>query len=215
METTGLIDYKKEKMKTVFVVILIAGAFSVKAQSLKEALYSGKLKSDSVKVLRKSDDWASKIDTGTHKPVDSMKTKAMLVARDSSGQGMMVQTDSTSIATASPENNIPVAKESVAAPKDNNKIWKDFTDEFSKTLKTEMLPSKKIKNGTYSVLIEYEIGVDGQISVRNVSCSPENSFIEQQVKERLQMTAPQMVPLLNNYGKPRTAVKKYTLILTK
>jgi len=105
-------------------------------------------------------------------------------------------------------------KEFNTASKDNNKIWKEFIDSVTSTLKTEVLPSKKIKSDTYYLLIEYEIGADGQIAINNVSCSPENSFLQQQVKERLTLTAPQMNPLLTN-GKARKVVKKYTLILPK
>ena len=119
---------------------------------------------------------------------------------------LISQSDSIAIPAVAPENN---------ATKDNNKIWKEYIDELTGTLKTEVLSSKKIKSGTYSLLIEYEIGLDGEITVNYVSSSPENSFLEQQVKERITLTGPKMNILLSNYGKPRKAVKKYTLILSK
>jgi hypothetical protein len=111
------------------------------------------------------------------------------------------------------DNNV-AAKDNSNVPKDNNKIWKEFVDSLTSTMKTEVLPSKKIKPDTYYVLVEYEIGVDGTVSVNNVSCSPENTFLQQQVKERIMLTSPQMIPLSTN-GKARKVTKKYTLKLTK
>ena len=46
-------------------------------------------------------------------------------------------------------------------------------------------------------------------------CEPESDELQKQVKQRLTMSAPQMVPILNSDGKPRKAVKKYTLTLNK
>ena len=72
-----------------------------------------------------------------------------------------------------------------------------------------------MKEGTYSVLLVYEIDVDGDINVNTVSVSPANDFLADQVKKRMILTAPKLTPLLNQYGKPRKAVKRQTIILTK
>lgn len=190
-------------MKTgILLVLLLAGAASAQSQSLKDLLYSGKLKSDTGTVVRKTDDLSTKIDTTTKKPVEPEKTKTTTVVRDAAqSQTAVAQTDSVTMPAT--------------AAKDNNKVWKDYMDELMGTLRTEVMPSKKIKSGTYSVLIEYEIGLDGGITVNSVSASPESSYLEQQVKERITLTAPQLTPLLNTYGKPRKAVKKQTIILSK
>jgi hypothetical protein len=83
-------------------------------------------------------------------------------------------------------------------------------------LKAEVLPNKKIKNGAYYVMLEYEIGPDGQVTINSVATSPENSFLQQQVKDRLTLTAPQMnPPAASTTGKPRNAVKKYNFTVTK
>ncbi|MCW3115947.1 MAG: hypothetical protein JWM28_29 [Chitinophagaceae bacterium] len=193
-------------MKKCFLFVILISSVITNAQSLKDALYSGKLKTDTGTVIRKGDDLTSKIDTSRKKPVDSEKTRSIAPGRDSSTSGLVSPIDSA----AAPGI---VAKENVT-PKDNNKIWKEYIDSLTSTLKTEVLPSKKIKSGTYYVLIEYEIGPDGQIAINSLSCSPESSFLEQQVKERFTLTAPQMIPLLSN-GKARKVVKKYTLVLSK
>jgi hypothetical protein len=201
--------------KSIFLVILVS-SITANAQSLKDLLYSGKLKKDSNTVIRKGDDLTSKIDTSTKKPVEAEKPKAIVVTRESSPTtttGLNTPLDSAaSPAVASADAVVP--KDNSAVPKDNNRIWKEYVDSLTSMLKTEVLPSKKIKSGTYYVLVEYEIGIDGQVTANNVSCSPENSFLQQQVKERLTLTSPQMIPLITN-GKPRKVTKKQNLILTK
>jgi hypothetical protein len=169
---------------------------------------------DSGKVLKQSDDWKSKVDTNTKKPVEFAKT--LPVARDSAMSSLISQSDSTSVPGALPVEGNAVAREADAvAAKDNNQVWKDYMEEFITALRTEVMPSKKVKAGTYSVLLEYEIGLEGQVTASNVSVSPENSFIADQVKQRITLTAPQLTPLLNNYGKPRKAIKKQTIALSK
>jgi outer membrane biosynthesis protein TonB len=188
-------------MKTCILLALLVSAVSVNGQTLKEALYGGKLKTDTGTVIRKGDDLSTKIDTSTKKPAEPEKIKQGPVAGGQAANGPGSQIDSV----ASP----------ATAAKDNNKIWKDYMDELMGTLRTEVLPSKKIKDGIYSVLIEYQIGTDGQVTVNSVSASPESPFLEQQVKERITLTAPQLTPLLNNYGKPRIAIKKQTITISK
>lgn len=195
-------------MKKILLLVLLASAVSARAQTLKEALYSGKLKTDTGTVIRKGEDLTSKIDTATKKPVEPEKAKITAFAQDSSITGPVIQNDPAPVPGAAPKDN-------AVASRDNNKIWKDYMDEFIGTLRTEVLPSKRIKDGIYSVLIEYEIDTDGQVTVNSVSSSPESSFLEQQVKERLIFTAPPMNPLLGATGKPRKAVKKYTFTLSK
>jgi len=199
--------------KSIFLVILVSSV-TVNAQTLKDLLYSGKLKTDSGTVIRKGDDLASKIDTSTKKPVEPEKTKTINATRDSSATtGLNTQIDSaTSPAVVVSGAVLPT--DNTTGPKDNNRIWKEYVDSLTSMLKTEVLPSKKIKSGTYYVLVEYEIGIDGQVTTNNVSCSPESSFLQQQVKDRLTLTSPQLNPLVTN-GKPRKVSKKQTLILSK
>jgi hypothetical protein len=71
-----------------------------------------------------------------------------------------------------------------------------------------------MKKGTYSVLISYEIGVDGQVNIVSVEADPKNSFLEDQIKERLTLSAPQLIPMMYN-GKPRKVAKKQLLSFSK
>ena len=200
-------------MKKIIFLVILMSSVAANAQSLKDLLYSGKLKTDSGTVIRKGDDLTSKIDTSTNKPAEAEKTKTITASRDSSRTvGLNTQIDSAASAAAVPGAAMP--KDNSTGLKDNNRIWKEYVDSLTSMLKTEVLPSKKIKSGTYYVLVEYEIGIDGQVTTNNVSCSPENSFLQQQVKERITLTSPQMNPLVTN-GKPRKVVKKQTLILSR
>lgn len=202
-------------MKKGILLVILVSSITANAQSLKDALYSGKLKTDTGTVVRKGDDLASKIDTNRTKPVEPAKTKVAVVARDSSTKELRTQIDSAAITGADMKDNNVVSKDNNVVSKDNSRIWKEYIDSIAGTLKMEVLPSKKIKSGTYYILVEYEIGTDGQVTINNVSCSPENSFLQQQVKERLTLTAPQMNPLLSAYGKPRKVIKKYNFTLSK
>ncbi|MET0391906.1 MAG: hypothetical protein ABW019_02145 [Chitinophagaceae bacterium] len=190
-------------MKNFILLILLAIGVSANAQSLKETLYSGRLKTDTGTVIRKGEDLSTKIDTTTRKPQpEPAKVKPVPGNSDPAAPGGAVLNADSTAAPA-------------AGVKDNNKVWKDYMDELIGALRTEVLPSKKVKDGVYSVLIEYQIGTDGQVSVNSVSTSPKSDYLEQQVKERMTLTAPQLTPLLNNYGKPRVAVKKQTITLSK
>ncbi|HSU28189.1 MAG TPA: hypothetical protein VLJ68_07400 [Chitinophagaceae bacterium] len=188
------------------MAILLLVGFSANAQTLKETLFSGKLKTDTGTVIRKGEDLSSKIDTSRKIPLPPDKKIISTVTKDSITGVVTTKLDTVAVSAA----NVPPA-----VPKDNNKIWKDFITELTNTLKTDVLTSDKIKKGIYSVLIEYEIGLDGQIGVNKVSCEASNSYLESQVKERIILSAPQMTPLLGVNGKPRIAAKKQTIILTK
>lgn len=211
-------------MKPVLVLALLVAATSTKAQSLKETLFSGKLKSDTGSVVRKGDDLSTKIDTTTRKkPVPVVETGQIVTATlDSAGNIITTAVPGDGVtgtavnSTGSPIPAVDSAGNPIpAAPRDNNAVWKDYMEEFSSTLRTDIANSKKVKSGTYSILIDYVIGVDGQVSVNNVNVAPENSFIAEQVKERITLTAPRLQPLLGTNGKPRQASRKQTITIAK
>jgi hypothetical protein len=194
-------------MKRTILFLLLIGTFSAKSQNLKDLLYSGKLKSDSGSVVKKTDDLSTKIDTSKKKPVEADIKKMQALPKDSVQKGMVMATDSAAMVT-----DVEMEK---ATPKDNNAAWKEYIDSFKSTLNAEVLPDKKIKPGTYYVLLDYSIEADGQVTVNSVSPSPDNSYLQQQIKERLTLTSPKMTPVEGTNGKPRKVNKKYTLILTK
>ena len=64
------------------------------------------------------------------------------------------------------------------------------------------------------MLVEYEIGEDGNVTVVTVSSDPSNTFLERQIKERITLTAPKLAPIIAN-GKPRKIVRKQLITLSK
>ena len=208
-------------MKTIVLFTLIILTSSVNSQSLKEALYGGKLKADTGAMIRKGDtlkikeNMAGKIADDSTKMVqkiiaDSIKKEAIAAEKENA---ITAGKDTTAIINAdAAAETLPAEK---IIPKDNNKIWKTFIDSISTTVKAEVLKSGKIKNGAYSVLIEYEIKPDGQININSVTSDPQNSFLEGQIKVRLTLDAPQLNPVIGTNGKPRTVIKKQLLNFMK
>lgn len=190
-------------MKTIFICIALLSVASVKAQTLKDALFGGKLKTDTGAVIKKGDSLKLRIDTIQKAKTDSLK--------NDSTKKDITKTDSL-------KQNIPdtTSKTQVTVPaNDNTAKWKQFIDEYSAIIKSEVLPSKKIKSGTYYVLIDYEIELDGTITTVDISCSPESSYLTEQIKKRMMANAPQLSPVLLSNGKPRKAFKKQSLTFVK
>jgi hypothetical protein len=194
-------------MKKGIWFLLLMSTITTNGQSLKDALYGGKLKSDTGSVIRKTDDLSQKIDTSSKKTIDSLKIKITAATRDSITKGLIVLSDSS----LSKTNDVVDVKVEL---KDNNVILKEYMDSIISTFKTEVLPDKKIKNGNYFILVDYEIGIDGQLSVNKITPTPENSFLRDQIKERFDLTSPRMNPVLSN-GKPRKVVRKFNFTLLK
>ena len=193
-------------MKAVILLAILFASVSANSQTkLKDLLYGGKFKMDSGSVIRKDDDLSTKIDTSTKKPVEQPKVAVVDAATPDLGTNGLPIVPDTSTALKDP----------ATAPKVNNKSWKEFIDELTTSLRTDVLPNKKIKEGTYAILLEYEIDVDGQVRATNVASDPSNSFLEQQIKERITLSAPKMEPLMGTNGKPRKAQKRQTITVTK
>ena len=212
--------------KGILFLLIIAGGIAADAQSLKDLLYSGKLKMDSNSVIRKTDDLSKRIDTGTKKPADSLLAKGSEASGDSSMLKSNIQGDSSMamMTTGSATTAVPDTEDaaeattsaSTAAPaKSNTRILKEYTDSLATVLKTEVLSSKKIKKDTYYLIVEYEIGADAQTTVTNVISTPENALLQEQVKERMLITPPQLAPALDGNKQPRKVKRKYSFTVTK
>lgn len=217
-------------MKKGLMLLLLAISFSaVKAQSLKELLYSGKLKNDSNSVVKSTDDLSTKIDTSTRKP-EPAKPKAVAAnpATDpaiKSADGVTAVKSDTSVTTpASTEATTgQVTSTEVTStpalpaptPKSNSKIWKERTDALVKELQAEVLPNKKVKKETYFLTVEYELAEDGAVSILNVTSAPENEFLANQVKDRLIQSAPVLAPQTDSAGKARKVKRKQNFTVTK
>ncbi len=214
-------------MKKLLLLVLVMFALNAQSQSLKDLLFSGKMKTDSGTVVRKGEDLKDKVDTTTKKPapapvavpapVASEKAKTAPVNTDS------VKTASVPVATPSPVNTEAVKPAEEAAPaspqatatRDNNRIWKEFVDTVLGSIKAEVLSSKKIKKGDYSITIDYAINVDGSVTIGNIFVSPESSHLQEQLKERLGIDTPKLNPMMNTNGVARKVNKRYTALLSK
>ena len=227
-------------MKKGLLLLLLVSSVFVQAQSLKEALFSGKLKNESGTVIRKGDDLASMMDTTTHKaaPADTAKVIAVIPADQMPAQQTTAPTDTAAAAPAmNAKDNSAVATDinpaqatiapaagvtaatatttAAAAPKSNNAVLKEYMDSVASALKTEALASKKVKKGSYFVLVTYTIDTTGQVAFGDVTLSPENEYLLQQVKAQLGNDAPRLSPVLNSAGAPRKVIKRYNFTLNK
>ena len=194
-------------MKKIILIALLVSSFTMQAQTLKDLLYKGKLKSDTGSVVRKTDDLSAKIDTTTKKPAEPEKVKAKTIVTDSIGNKQATMTDSVATTAAGLADN-------AATVKDNNKLWKEFVDTVISTLNAEVMNGKKVKKGDYYVLVDYTIATDGQVTVTNVFVTPENKFLADQVKERLSISTPRLNPVLTSTGTARKTSKRYNFTLT-
>lgn len=224
-------------MKNTFLLLLLISAVATNAQSLKDALFSGKLKNQPGTVIRKGDDLTAKMDTAykvpaadtgkanitavTPEPVkkspapqtDPGNANVAPVNKPNDQTNAAIQTDTTTTETT--EAVTTDTPKEAAKPKDNNGIWKDYIKTLSETLKAEVLSSKKVKKGDYYILVSYAIETDGKVTVTDVFVDPGNDFLQQQIKDRLSLEAPQLNPVLNSAGTPRKVNKKYNFTLTK
>jgi len=207
-------------MKKAILFLLLAYSFGAKAQTLKELLYSGKLKKDSTSVIRSTDDLKSKIDTSQKKAEPEKATMAATTG-DSSVKAANGTIDSATVsaeakdsaATATnPVGATPAASAPVKSP---NKVWKEYTDSLISSMKTDVLASKKVKKETYFLTVNYEIDTDGSVSITNVTASPENDYLQEQVKQRLLLSPPQLNPILDSANKPHKVKRRYNFTITK
>jgi hypothetical protein len=204
----------KKTSLLVLVLILLSSAVTY-SQSLKDLLYKGKLKNDSNTVVRKTDDLSTKIDTGTKKPAEPVKTVVVSDMPKDTSSGQIITTDSLAAPEAK-KDNPEVKKDNKAnVVPDNTKMWKAYMDSMVTTFNTEVLPSKKVKKETYYVFVDYEIAVDGQVTVNNIIITPENSFLQDEIKQRIMLTAPKLNPVVSSTGKPMKSKKRYNFTLTK
>jgi acetyl/propionyl-CoA carboxylase alpha subunit len=224
--------------KGIFLLLLITSLFAADAQSLKEALYGGKLKNQPGTVVRKGDDLAkleAEKKEAELKVVDSLRTDSLakVTARLSTDSATnlsdsvavtAVATGDTTLQTsaiatpASEDREAPKEEapaENAVDPKDNNALLKAYMNGLVTTLKSEVLSSKKVKDGSYYVLVSYAIETDGQLNITDVFVSPENDFMQKQIKERLSLDTPKLNPVLSSSGKARKVNKKYNFTLVK
>lgn len=196
-------------MKRGIMILMLFTGFAGKAQALKDLLYSGKLKNDSNTVVKKTDALSTKIDT-TQKKADQAKAIATPATDSAKRAGSQ-----TAITDAVKVDSVATVVNTTAVSKNNNKIWKDFTDSLVKAMQADVLSSKKTRKDNYYVTVDYEADVNGQVNVTNVTVLPENAYLQDQVKQRLSLTPPQLTPVVDSTNKTRKVKRKYNFTITK
>ena len=176
-------------MNRIFLIItLFISSTCFSQKSLRDSLFSGKLKADSALVAK------SKIVKDSAKKTEIDPTTGKVVVDSATSQ------------------LIPAKAEIKYS--DNNKIWKKFVDEYTPIINTEMLTSKKIKKGGYTVTLEYEIGTDGVVTTKNIICDPKSESLENLIQERMMPNAPKLAPQVVN-GAPRKSSRRQVLVFVK
>lgn len=176
-------------MNRIFLIlVLFISSTCFSQKSLRDSLFSGKLKADSALVAKskivKDSTKKTEIDPSTG------KTEVDPVIKPNSSEKTELKYS------------------------DNNRTWKKFVDEYTKIINTEMLTTKKIKKGGYTVTLEYEIGTDGVVSTKNIICDPKSESLVNLIQERMMPNAPQLAPQVVN-GAPRKSSKRQILVFVK
>lgn len=185
-------------MNRLFFLLVIFVSSNCFSQSLRDSLFSGKLKADSALVAKsRINEQKQREDSVRRVQIDSLKK----IGADTT---QITGTTTTSTTLVKPELKYA----------DNNKTWKKFVDEYRATITAEMQISKKIKKGDYTVTIEYEIGTDGVVSTKNIVCDPKSEGLVELIKERMMPNAPQLAPQIVN-GAPRKSSRRQVLVFSK
>ena len=176
-------------MNRIFLILgLFISSTCFSQKSLRDSLFSGKLKADSALVAKSK------------------------IVRDSTKK---TEIDPVTGKTEVDPTIKPISTEKAELKySDNNRTWKKFVDEYTKIINTEMLTTKKIKKGGYTVTLEYEIGTDGVVSTKNIICDPKSESLVNLIQERMMPNAPQLAPQVVN-GAPRKSSKRQILVFVK
>jgi hypothetical protein len=213
-------------MKNVILIIFLIGAYNVQAQvkekqSLKDLLYGGKLKKDSSGVIRSTDDLSKKIDTSTKKETPPVET-ARPATNAQDKNAVISKTDVNSNVTISGDTAVTevdtgatVGTPATKPVKTNTRLWKEYTDSLVKTLQDEALKSKQIKKNTYYLMVDYEIETDGQVTITNVTSTPENAFLQAQVKQIMDSTPLHLNPVTDSSNQAKKVKRKQQFTITK
>ena len=177
-------------MNRIFLlaVLFISSTCFAQKKSLRDSLFSGKLKADSALVA------SSKI----VKDTTTKKTEADQLNK------MVTDTSANQSIVAKPELKYS----------DNNRTWKKFTDEYTRIVTAEMANTKKIKKGGYTVTLEYEIDIDGKVSTKNIICDPKSEALIDIINTKMMANAPQLAPQIVN-GAPKKSSKRQILVFMK
>jgi hypothetical protein len=216
----------------ILLLILVTVICAVQAQDkpkLKDLLFSGKLKKDSTGMIRSTDDLSKKIDTSSKKVDSSVVKKDVQSVNANSPTTNVAQNSTAPVTTTAVTGTVAanigdktantdtaaVAPVTTTSVKSNSKIWKDYTDSLTKVLQEEVLKAKQIKKDTYFILVDYEIATDGQVTINNVTSSPENAFLQGQIKQIMDSTPLKLNPVTDSNNQAKKVKRRQQFTVTK
>ncbi|HEY6503870.1 MAG TPA: hypothetical protein VIZ28_07850 [Chitinophagaceae bacterium] len=186
-------------MKTFFVLTLLFCTVSATSQSLKDSLFSGKLKNP-------------------HKQAEVSKDSAKVAATKSDA---VTKTDSVSSMPAEKKTDTAAAKPVDTMPDSLNalyyakqKAWKRFIDQQTMIITQQADESRKVKKGEYYIEFDYQIGLNGRVKASNIICNPQNEFLVATVTD-IMSRPPVLAPPVYGDGKPRVASAKQQITILK
>ena len=113
---------------------------------------------------------------------------------------------------AAPETTTAPLAPAVKTP---NRIWKEYTDSLTGSMKGEVLSNKKVKKETYFITVNYEIDVHGAVTVTDIAVAPENGYLQDQLKQRILLSPPVLSPVVDSSNKPRKVKRRYNFTIVK
>ena len=178
-------------MKTYFLIISLFLTYSAMTQSLRDSLFSGKLKADTGKVVVSRD-------TGKYVP--------------SKVYNIPAQGETKKSEIIKPDESMPDSLNKNFYAK--QRTWKRFIEINTGIISQQANDTRKVKKGEYSIEIEYEIGLNGRITTMSISCNPPNEFLTEQVTELMKRPPILSAPVYGD-GKPRTLNAKQAITIIK
>jgi len=183
----------------ICLLILFALSFShaISQQRLRDSLYGGRLKADTGKTFVSKD---------TTKYV-VLKNETVSSQTDENKKG---STNTTGI--NKPDESMPDSLNRLFYSK--QKLWKRFIETNTQIISQQADDTRKVKKGTYEIEVEYEIGLNGKLTTKGITCNPPNEFLIEQITE-LMKRPPVLSPPIYSDGKPRVLPAKQTITIVK
>jgi len=185
-------------MKIFFLIsFLFLVSQCISQQRLRDSLYGGRLKADTGKTFVSKD--TSKYVVLKNENVSSTTDDKKKPAGTTGG-------------IIKPDESMPDSLNKLFYSK--QKFWKKFIENNTQIITQSADETKKVKKGTYQIDVEYEIGLNGRITTKNITCNPPNEFLTEQVTD-LMKRAPVLAPPIYSDGKPRTLAATQPITIIK
>ena len=181
----------------LLIVFTISLSHVIAQQRLRDSLYGGRLKADTGKTF---------VSTDTSKYV-MLKNESV-----SSQQVEKKKTGAKTVEVTKLDESMPDSLNKLFVSK--QKLWKRFIENNTQIISQQADETRKVKKGTYEIEVEYEIGLNGKVVTKGITCNPPNEFLIEQVTE-LMKRPPVLSPPIYSDGKPRVLPAKQTITIVK